>query len=68
MCPTEKEIIMFTLTIFTVVAILIGFFGGTFWLAAAVSGAVFVKLFPIVTIFIVASAVGLVALRFYRRW
>ena len=57
---------MFTLTIFTAVAILIGFFGGTFWLAAAVTGAVFVKLFPLVAIFIVVTAIGLVAHRLYR--
>ena len=66
MCPTEKETIMFTLTLFTIAAVLVGFFGGSFWLAVAVTGAVFVKLFPLVTIFVVVSAIGLVALRFYR--
>ncbi len=59
---------MFTLTIFTAVAILIGFFGGTFWLATAVTGIVFAKLFPLVAIFIVLTAFGLAALRLYRRW
>ena len=68
MCPTKKELIMFSLTLFTIAAVLVGFFGGGFWLAAAVTGAVFVKLFPLVTIFIVVTAIGLVALRYYRGW
>jgi hypothetical protein len=56
---------MFSLTLFVIAAIVIGFFGGTFWLAAVVSGAVFAKLFPMVTILIVLTAVGLVAFRYY---
>ena len=59
---------MFTLTLFTAAAILIGFFFGAFWLATAVAGFIFAKLFPMVTVFIVVTAIGLVALRFYRRW
>ena len=55
---------MFTLFIFAIGAILVGFFGGTFWLASAVTGAIFAKLFPMVTIFIVVTAVGLVVLRY----
>ena len=58
---------MFTLTIFAIGAILIGFFGGTFWLASAVAGVIFAKLFPLVTILIVLAAVGLVAFKYYNQ-
>lgn len=56
---------MFTLTIFTIGALLIGFFFGTFALASAVTAVIFAKLFPLVTILIVLTAIGLVAFRFY---
>ena len=42
---------MFTLTIFTLAAALVCFFGGGFWLAAAVTGIVVAKLFPVAAIF-----------------
>ena len=57
---------MLTLTLFTIAAVLIGFFGGTVALATAVTGVIFAKLFPLVTIFIVLTAFGLVALRYWR--
>lgn len=58
---------MFTLTLFTAAAILIGFFGGTFCLASAVAGVIFAKLYPIVAILIGLTAVGLVGFRYYWR-
>ena len=58
---------MISITLFTAAAILIGFFFGTFWLATAVAGVIFAKLFPIVSILIVLTAVGMVALRHYWR-
>ena len=56
---------MITLTLFTAAAVLIGFFGGSIWLATAVTGIIFAKLFPMVTVFIVVAAIGLVTLRYY---
>ena len=56
---------MFTFTIFTIGAILIGFYFGAFWLATAVTGAIFAKLFPLVTTLIVFVAIGLVGLRLH---
>jgi hypothetical protein len=56
---------MFTLTLFITAAILIGFFGGAFWLATAVTEIIFAKLFPMVTVFIVMAVIGLVSLRYY---
>jgi hypothetical protein len=56
---------MFTLTLFTTAAVLIGFFGGSLWLATAVTGIIFAKLFPMVTVFIVMAVIGLVSLRCY---
>jgi hypothetical protein len=58
---------MITLTLFTAAAILIGFLGGTFWLATAVAGVIFAKLFPMVAILICLAAVGLLAFRHYWR-
>jgi membrane protein required for beta-lactamase induction len=58
---------MFTLTLFTTLAILIGFFFGTFWLATAVAGVIFAKLFPMVSILIGLTAIGLVTLRHHWR-
>jgi len=55
---------MFTLTFFTIAAVAIGFFGGTFALAMAITGVIFAKLYPLVTIFIVVTAIGLVVLRY----
>ena len=57
---------MFTLTIFTLAAALVCFFGGGFWLAAAVTGIVVAKLFPVAAIFFVVAVIGLAALRFWR--
>jgi hypothetical protein len=56
---------MITLTLFTAAAVLIGFMGGTFWLATAVAGVIFAKLYPLVAVIIVAAAIGLVAFRYY---
>lgn len=67
LCSTQGEIDMITLTLFTAAAILIGFFGGTFWLASAVAGLIFAKLYPMVAILIVLVAIGLVAVRRYWR-
>ena len=58
---------MITFTLFTAAATLIGFFFGAFWLAAAVASVIFAKLFPLVTVFIVATAIGLVTFRHYWR-
>jgi hypothetical protein len=58
---------MFTLTLFTAAAIMIGFFGGSFWLASAVAGFIFAKLYPMMAIVIGLTAVGLVAARYYWR-
>ena len=56
---------MFTLTLFTAGAIAIGLLGGTFWLASAVAGFIFAKLYPMVAVLIGLTAVGLVAFRIY---
>jgi hypothetical protein len=56
---------MILLTLFTAAVILIGFFGGSFWLASAVAGFIFAKLYPMVAILIGLTAVGLVAFRYY---
>ena len=55
---------MFTITLFTVGAALIGFFGGTAWLATSVLTVVLAKLFPMVTVCILGGVIGLVAVKY----
>ncbi len=54
---------MFTIVLTIAAALLACFFGGTFWLAAIVTGFILVKLFPLVAILIVLAAIGLIAFR-----
>jgi hypothetical protein len=55
---------MLTLILFIVSAVLIGFFGGATWLATAVTGIIFAMMFPLLTIFLVVIAIGLLAYRY----
>jgi hypothetical protein len=58
---------MFTLTLFTAAAVLIGFLGGTFWLATAAIGFLALKIYPLSIVLIVIIGVGIIALKYYWR-
>jgi hypothetical protein len=58
---------MFTLTLFTAAAVLIGFLGGTFWLATAAIGFFVLKMYPLLIVVIVFIGVGIIALKYYWR-
>ena len=58
---------MITLTLFTAAAVLIGFLGGTFWLATAAIGFLVLKMYPLLLVLIVFIGVGLLAFKHYWR-
>ena len=58
---------MITLTLFTAAAVLIGFLGGTFWLATAAIGFLVLKMYPLLLVLIVLIGVGLLAFKHYWR-
>lgn len=56
------------LTVALVVAVALGFVSGSLWLFTAAIGALMVKMFPILLVFLAIAGIGILAFKyFYKR-
>ena len=54
------------LTVALVIAVALGFVSGSLWLFSAAVGALMVKMFPILLVFLAIAGIGFLAFKFYR--
>ena len=54
------------LTLALVVAVVLGFVSGSFWLFTAAVGVLMVKIFPILLVFLAVAGIGFLAFKYFR--
>ena len=55
------------LTLALVVAVVLGFVSGSIWLFSAAVGALMVKMFPILLVFLTIVGIGFLAFKYFKK-